>query len=102
MKTETIIRERPEHKFNGTQYVNAAIYHLNEIVREKSWNAYNSEPKFESVVKRITSRYYVGGISRDSNRAGLVEYLTERGITPVSVNLLKANANDSVLMLLYI
>ena len=57
-----------------------------------SCNAYESEkPIFESVVRRKTIRYYIGGISSDSNRAGLVQFMDEHGVKPVGVRMIDTN-----------
>lgn len=55
-------------------------------------NAFESEkPIFESVVRRKTIRYYIGGISSDSNRAGLVQFMDEHGVKPVGVRMIDTN-----------
>lgn len=47
----------------------------------------SEEPIFESIVRRRTIRYYIGNIGQKSNRAGLIKFLNEHGVEPVSVRI---------------
>ena len=53
--------------------------------------AQEEEAIFESVPSRRTQRYYVGGISKDSNKAGLLLFLKSKRIYPESVKLIDTN-----------
>lgn len=50
---------------------------------------YSDEPVFESVGSKSTQRYYVGGIASYSNRAGLYQFLRQKGIKPVGIRMMK-------------
>ena len=49
---------------------------------------------FESVNRRRTIRYYIGGISKDSNRAGLIDFLEYYGIKPAGVRMIETRRNS--------
>jgi len=48
----------------------------------------NEEPIFRSVSSTKTRRYYVGGISKKSNRSGMLRFLKENNIHPQSLRLI--------------
>jgi len=52
------------------------------------------EPVFESVWSKRTHRYYVGGISAASNRAGLVKFLSDSGVKAVGVRIMSTYSGD--------
>ena len=54
----------------------------------------NAGPIFESVQPCRTSRYYVGGISLNSNRDGMFEFFKVRNIKPVSIKLIDTKRNS--------
>lgn len=49
----------------------------------------NEEPVFKSVPTGRTRRYYIGGISKLSNRAGTSKFFTDRGIEPATIRLIE-------------
>ena len=55
---------------------------------------YDEQPVFESVNRRRTIRYYIGGISKDSNRAGLIDFLEYYGIKPAGVRMIETRRNS--------
>lgn len=73
-----------EHEISIKQYPNLPKF--NPVEDEK--------PRFESVIRRRTIRYYVGGISLDSNRAGLIKFLDEHGVKAVGVRIIETRRNS--------
>ena len=55
---------------------------------------YDEQPVFESVNRRRAIRYYIGGISKDSNRAGLIDFPEYYGIKPAGVRMIETRRNS--------
>ncbi|KAL4225283.1 hypothetical protein ACF0H5_015971 [Mactra antiquata] len=100
----------PVHISNGRDKVNTIPEHTRESTSLNAKGQYDitdtdntqryehdqpsNEPIFQSVGSKRTTRYYVGGIAPVSNRAGIVQYLRERGIKPIGLRMINTYNGD--------
>ncbi|KAL4217886.1 hypothetical protein ACF0H5_022625 [Mactra antiquata] len=86
----------PEHTRESTSLNAKCQYDITDTDNTQRYehDQPSNEPIFQSVGSKRTTRYYVGGIAPVSNRAGIVQYLRERGIKPIGLRMINTYNGD--------